>query len=116
MLHRSVALAIAMAAVAMVETAGAASATSAPTGLMANFQRSPSLGVTTTPQFTWVVPSCPGAADQNQVAFAIAVTEEAGGKTVWNSGKVTSPNRSAHSVDAPRVIPFLFRATVATPL
>lgn len=87
--YRSVASAIAMAVVAMVEIAGAISA---PTGLMVNFQRSPSLGVTAKPQFTWVVPPCPGASNQNQLAFAIAVTEEVGGKAVWNSGKVTSPN------------------------
>ena len=87
-----VAVTTAATAVSPAEASLVASA-AAPTGLMTNFQKSPSLGVTAAPQFTWVVPPCAGAADQSQVAFAITVTEEADGNNVWHSGKVTSTNR-----------------------
>ena len=96
---RSIIWAIAVVAVTTAATAvspaepSLVATAAAPTGLMTNFQKSPSLGVTAAPQFTWVVPPCAGAADQSQVAFAITVTEEADGNNVWHSGKVTSTNR-----------------------
>lgn len=74
-------------------TSSAASA--APTGLMVDFQHSPSLGVRGAnfslggpPHFTWIVPPCPSAPDAVQSAYRIVVTRE--GAPVWDSGQVAS--------------------------
>eukprot|EP01046_Picozoa_sp_COSAG06_P023084 COSAG06_NODE_1818_length_8294_cov_40.638560_5_plen_735_part_00 len=75
-----------LAATAATATAAAASA---PTGLMVDFKRSPSLGVRAKPTFTWIVPACASGTDHNQAAYQIAITGP-GGKSVWDSGKVAS--------------------------
>ena len=63
-----------------------------PTGLLADYQNSPALGVRAAPAFTWIVPAC-GAADEQpdhaQVAYQIIVSDVAG-KVVWDSQKVSN--------------------------
>jgi hypothetical protein len=66
----------------------AAAQDAAPTGLLADFMRSPAVGVRLAPSFTWIVPACAaGAGDGSQMAFRIVVTT-ALGAPVFDSGKV----------------------------
>ncbi len=67
--------------------AGFASAAS-PTGLLADFQKSPALGVRSEPRFTWIVPPC-GSGNQKQTAYRVVVASETG-EQMWDSGKVVS--------------------------
>jgi hypothetical protein len=60
----------------------------APTGLLCEFQKSPALGVRENPHFTWIVPPCAGGADHQQQTYQLVISS--GGKTIWDSGKVTS--------------------------
>lgn len=72
--------------------AQASSLSLVPTGLLCNFQRSPALGVTAAPQFSWVVPPCAASSGGRQTAFQIIVKDEATNRTVWDSGTVASSN------------------------
>ena len=78
-----------------------------PTGLMTNFQKSPALGVTAVPQFTWIVPPCEAAADQAQVSFELSVVraEGGGGGGAWSSGQVASANSTAVVYTGPALLP-----------
>ena len=73
-------------------TCARANSSNMPTGLLADYQNSPALGVRAAPAFTWIVPAC-GAADQEadhaQVAYQIVVSDVAG-KVVWDSQKVSN--------------------------
>jgi hypothetical protein len=55
--------AAALAVLAAVATASPG----APTGLLCDFKKSPSLGVRAAPRFGWIVPSCNGGSDHMQV-------------------------------------------------
>jgi hypothetical protein len=61
-----------------------------PTGLMVDFQLTPSLGVrganaSSPPAFSWIIPPCESAPDATQTAYQIVVTRE--GAPVWDSSK-----------------------------
>ena len=47
-------------------------AASAPTGLLCDFKKSPSLGVRAAPRFGWIVPPCPGATDHSQTQYQVS--------------------------------------------
>ena len=66
-----------------------------PTGLLADLQHSPALGVRAGPSFAWIVPPCDAADDATQTAYQIVVSA-VDGHTVWDSKKV----QSAVSTDA----------------
>jgi hypothetical protein len=66
-----------------------AQADAVPTGLLADFQKAPALGVRAAPRFTWIVPPCASAPDQAQVAYALSLYA-ADGTLVWASGTVAS--------------------------
>ena len=65
-------------------------ASAGPSGLLCDFQRDPALGVRAAPYFSWIVPPCGNAPDQEQTAFRIVVTAIVGGGIVWDSGQVQS--------------------------
>ena len=52
-------------------TLATASALQAPTGLLCDFKKSPSLGVRAVPRFGWIVPPCPGATDHSQTQYQV---------------------------------------------
>lgn len=58
----------------------------APTGLLCEFQKSPTLGVRAQPRFTWIIPPCAAGSDHQQVAYNLQVSSDEG--HIWNSGKV----------------------------
>jgi hypothetical protein len=70
----------------LLALSASAAAVTAPTGLQADFKRSPSLGVRLKPSFDWIVPACSGSTDHHQVAYQIKVSGP-GGKIAWDSGK-----------------------------
>ena len=72
--------ALLLCAAALVEAA-------APTGLLVDFQKSPSLGVRLAPRFSWIVPPCPSAPDQAQTSYQVKVYGDTG-SLVWDSGLV----------------------------
>ena len=95
-----------------------------PSGLLADLQLSPALGVRSSPSFTWIVPPCASAPDQSQTvrclhafttstipppsplqkppppsfpqAYQLIVSSSAEGGVVWDSGRTAS----AESVSA----------------
>ena len=69
--------------------------TSPPTGLLADLQNSPALGVRAAPSFAWIVPPCDASDDATQTAYQIIVSS-VDGHSVWDSQKV----QSAVSTDA----------------
>lgn len=77
----------ALVALLLATLAGQAHAAAAPTGLLCNFQKSPALGVTAHPRFSWIVPAG-SEPEHSQIAYELTVT--AGGKVIWASGKVAS--------------------------
>ena len=65
----------------------------APTGLLADWQSTPALGVSAAPALGWIVPACDGQKDAMQTAYTITVHSDgdeakAGATPVWDSGKV----------------------------
>ena len=65
----------------------------APTGLLADWQSTPALGVSAAPSLGWIVPACDGQKDAMQTAYTITVHSDgdeakAGATPVWDSGKV----------------------------
>ena len=92
------AVAVAAPAARQQEGARPAAAAAAPTGLLVDYKRSPSLGVRTQPAFSWVVPACSAtSADHHQTAYRIVVSARAGSGSpkqqqpaAWDSGKVAS--------------------------
>ena len=76
-----------------------------PTGLLVNFQRSPSLGVTQAPHFSWIVPPCEGSADEPQTAYRITVSAAVGGGVVWDSGQVASSDSTYAAYAGPPLAP-----------
>ena len=60
----------------------------APTGLLADFKRSPALGVRAAPALGWIVPACAAGGDGAQVAYEIVVSELNSGQQIWDSGRV----------------------------
>ena len=105
----SAALVVVVAAAAGPELTAAAAA---PSGLLANFQASPALGLpccgkaTAAPQFSWVVPSAAGAADHFQTSYRIVVTDADDAKTVvWDSAVVMSNQSIAVSYGGPALQP-----------
>ena len=83
----------------------------APTGLLADFKRSPALGVRAAPAFTWIVPACPAtsmpapAGDGAQTAYRIVLTEASSGATTWESGKVESSESTYVAYGGPSLAP-----------
>ena len=73
----------------LLTSSASAAAVAAPTGLQADFKRSPSLGVRLKPSFGWIVPACSGGTDHHQVAYQLKVSGP-GGKIAWDSGKILS--------------------------
>jgi len=83
----------------------AAAQDAAPTGLLADFMRSPAVGVRLTPSFTWIVPPCAsGAGDGTQTNFRIVVTT-ALGAPVWDSGKVAGNDSTYVAYAGPALAP-----------
>lgn len=72
---------------------------------MCNFQKHPALGVTSKPEFTWIVPACAGASDQQQSAYQIKVADAVTGKALWDSGKVASSNSIGEPYSGPSLAP-----------
>ena len=73
----------------------------APTGLLCNFQKSPALGITATPHFSWIVPPGPEP-DHSQIAYELTVTR--GGKVVWASGSVASNVSTYAAYTGPKLL------------
>lgn len=89
-------------------SAFSAVSSSAPTGLMVDFQLSPSLGVRGAnltlggpPHFTWITPPCPSAPDAAQSSYRIVVTRE--GAPVWDSGQITSADSTYVAYAGPQL-------------
>jgi hypothetical protein len=77
-------------------------AQAAPTGLLANFQKSPALGVTATPHFTWIVPGAPSEADHAQTSYTLNVSRN--NNLVWSSGRVASNESTYVPYGGPRLL------------
>ena len=74
------------AASALAALAALAAAQDAvPTGLLADFQKSPAHLSRFTPHFTWIVPPCAASPDAAQTSYALTV-RALSGATVWASG------------------------------
>ena len=67
-----------------------------PSGLLCDYQTSPALGVRRAPAFSWIVPPCAGAPDQQQQAYQLVVLAANTGAVVWDSGK-TAGNDSTYA-------------------
>ena len=63
---------------------------SVPTGLLANFQKSPALGVGRRPYFAWIVPAHDAIDDAAQSSYQITVKDAGTNTTTWSSGKIQS--------------------------
>jgi hypothetical protein len=95
---RSTSFSMAFVSTFVVSIACAAQQVPSPTGLLVDFKASPSMGVTASPAFTWVVPHLPrssacalrGVNNQLQHSFQIQVGLAGTSTVLHDSGRLTS--------------------------